>query len=69
MVKFGDVVGQYKQSVARDNNPFERYEEGGHMGRENIDMRRWGEFGASYVGPAFHRIFRKGQVLCGSRRT
>ena len=69
MVKFGDVVRQCKESVDRDNNPFERYVEGGHMDSENIHIRRWGEFGTDYVGPAFHRIFRKGQVLYGSRRT
>jgi type I restriction enzyme S subunit len=69
MVKFGDVVRQCKEKVDRDNNPFERYVEGGHMDSENIHIRRWGEFGTDYVGPAFHRIFRKGQVLYGSRRT
>ena len=58
-----------KQKVDRDNNPFERYVEGGHMDSENIHIRRWGEFGEDYVGPAFHRIFRKGQILYGSRRT
>ncbi|MFH1913657.1 MAG: restriction endonuclease subunit S [Pseudomonadota bacterium] len=68
-VKFGDIVRQCKESVDRDNNPFERYVEGGHMDSDNIHIRRWGEFGADYVGPAFHRIFRKGQVLYGSRRT
>lgn len=69
MVKFGDVVRQCKESVDRDNNPFERYVEGGHMDSEDIHINRWGEFGVDYVGPAFHRIFRKGQVLYGSRRT
>ncbi|EMS77579.1 restriction endonuclease subunit S [Desulfotignum phosphitoxidans] len=69
MVKFGDVVRQCKESVDRDNNPFERYVEGGHMDSEDIHINRWGEFGIDYVGPAFHRIFRKGQVLYGSRRT
>ncbi|MBL3592989.1 MAG: restriction endonuclease subunit S [Synergistaceae bacterium] len=69
MVKFGEVVRQCKESVDRDNNPFGRYVEGGHMDSDNIHIRRWGEFGADYVGPAFHRIFRKGQVLYGSRRT
>lgn len=69
MVKFGDVVRQCKESVDRDNNPFESYVEGGHMDSEDIHIRRWGVFGDDYVGPAFHRIFRKGQVLYGSRRT
>ncbi len=68
-VKFGDVVRQCKESVDRDNNPFDRYVEGGHMDSDDIHINRWGEFGVDYVGPAFHRIFRKGQVLYGSRRT
>lgn len=69
IVRFGDVVKQCKESVDRNNNPFKRFVEGGHMETENIHIRRWGEFGGNYVGPAFHRIFRKGQVLYGSRRT
>jgi type I restriction enzyme S subunit len=69
IVKFGDVVRQCKESVDRNDNHFERYVEGGHMDSENIHIRRWGDFGEDYVGPAFHRIFRKGQVLYGSRRT
>ena len=69
IVKFGDVVRQCKEKVDRENNPFQRYVEGGHMDSENIHIRRWGEFGEDYVGPAFHRIFRKNQVLYGSRRT
>jgi type I restriction enzyme S subunit len=51
MVKFGDVVRQCKKKVDRDNNPFERYVEGGHMDTEDIHIRRWGEFGKDYVGP------------------
>jgi len=69
VVKFGDVVRQCKEKVDRNNNPFERYVEGGHMDTENIHIRHWGLFGGDYVGPAFHRVFRKGQVLYGSRRT
>lgn len=69
LMKFGDVVRQCKESVDRDNNCFERYVEGGHMNSENIHIQIWGEFGSDYDGPAFHRIFRKGKVLYGSRRT
>lgn len=69
MVRFGDVARQCKESVDRDNNPFERYVNGGHMDSECLKITRWGTFGDDYVGPAFHRIFRKGQILYGSRRT
>lgn len=69
IVRFGEIAKQCKENVDRDNNPFERYVEGGHMDTENLRITRWGEFGDHYVGPAFHRIFRKGQILYGSRRT
>lgn len=69
MVKFGDIATQCKESVDRDNNPFERYVEGGHMVTENLKIKNFGTFSDDYVGPAFHRIFRKGQILYGSRRT
>jgi type I restriction enzyme, S subunit len=32
-------------------------------------LRRWGDIGSGYLGPAFHMRFRPGQVLYGSRRT
>ncbi len=69
MVKFGDIVRQRKETVERDNNPFKYYVKGGHMDSEHIHIRRWGKFGSDYIGPAFHRVFRQGQVLYGSRRT
>lgn len=68
-MKFGDVVRQCHETVDREDNQFDRYVEGGHMDSEHIHISRWGEFGSGYVGPAFHRIFRRGQVLYGSRRT
>lgn len=69
MVRFGDIAKQCKESIDRENNPFSRYIEGGHMDSEHLTIRRWGEFSEDYVGPAFHRVFRKGQILYGSRRT
>lgn len=69
MVKFGDVATELKAKVDRDNNPFERYIAGGDIDSESLTLKRWGTFGDDYVGPAFHRIFRKGQILYGSRRT
>jgi type I restriction enzyme S subunit len=42
---------------------------GEHMETENIHIRKWGTVGDGYLGPAFIRGFRMGQVLYGSRRT
>ncbi|HDZ9287341.1 TPA: hypothetical protein RUZ31_003608, partial [Vibrio cholerae] len=68
-LKFSDVAMQCKESVDRNNNPYRRYVEGGHIESETLKLRNWGEFGDQYVGPAFHRIFKKGQILYCSRRT
>ena len=68
-VRFGDVVKQLKEQVDPVTDGIERYVEGGHMETENVHIRRWGNVGNGYLGPAFIRGFRKGQVLYGSRRT
>lgn len=66
---YQEVATQRKESIDREANPFERYVEGGHMDTDCLTISRWGTFGDDYVGPAFHRVFRKGQILYGSRRT
>ena len=68
-VKFGDIVKDVKDNVDRDNNPYEFYVAGDHMDSEDLNIRRRGRFATDDVGPAFTRIFKKGQVLYGSRRT
>ena len=68
-VKFGDIVKDVKFNVDRDNNPYEFYVAGDHMDSEDLNIRRRGRFATDDVGPAFTRIFKKGQVLYGSRRT
>jgi type I restriction enzyme S subunit len=47
----------------------ERYVAGEHMDTDELQIKRWGTIGDGYLGPAFHRRFRNGQVLYGSRRT
>lgn len=69
VLKFGDIAKQLTESVDRDDNPFERYIEGGHLDSDTLKIKRWGVFNDDYVGPAFHRIFRSGNILYGSRRT
>lgn len=68
-VKFGDVVRQCKDKVDPDNSELERYVAGDHMDTDDLRLRRWGEIGSGYLGPAFHIHFKPGQVLYGSRRT
>jgi len=68
-VRFGDVVRQMKEEVDPASGEVERYVAGEHMDTENVHIRAWGNVGDGYLGPAFIRRFRKGQVLYGSRRT
>ncbi|MCE3019202.1 MAG: restriction endonuclease subunit S [Pirellula sp.] len=68
-VRFGDVVREVKDTVDRDTTDLTRFIAGEHMGSEDLHLRTWGDINGDYLGPAFHRIFRKGQVLYGSRRT
>lgn len=68
-VRFGDVVHEIKQSVNRNNNPYDYYVAGDHMDTADLTIHRKGSFATDEVGPAFVREFKKGQVLYGSRRT
>lgn len=68
-VKFGDVVRQCKDKVDPETSGLERYVAGEHMDTDDLRIRRWGEIGSGYLGPAFHMRFQPGQILYGSRRT
>lgn len=68
-VRFGDVVKVLKEQVDPAPGEVDRYVAGEHMETENVHIRSWGKVGDGYLGPAFIRRFRKGQVLYGSRRT
>lgn len=68
-VAFGDVVRQVKDKVDPEESGLERYVAGEHMDTDDLRIRRWGEIGDSYLGPAFHMRFKPGHVLYGSRRT
>lgn len=69
LVKFGDVVRQVKDKVDPQTAGLERFVAGKHMDTDNLHIRRWGDVGDGYLGPAFHMRFKPGQVLYGSRRT
>lgn len=68
-VKFGEVVRQCKEKADPETSGLERYIAGEHMDTDDLRLRRWGEIGSGYLGPAFHMRFKPGQVLYGSRRT
>ena len=68
-VAFGDVVKHVKDKVDPKESGLERYIAGEHMDTDDLRIRRWGDIGDDYLGPAFHMRFKPGHVLYGSRRT
>lgn len=68
-VALGDVVRLVKDKVDPEDSGLERYVAGEHMATDDLQIRRWGEIGDGYLGPAFHMRFKPGHVLYGSRRT
>jgi type I restriction enzyme S subunit len=68
-VKFGEMVRQVKDKVDPEESGLTRFVAGEHMDTDDLRIRRWGEIGDGYLGPAFHMRFKPGQVLYGSRRT
>ena len=65
----GDVVRHVKEEVDPETSGLTRYVAGEHMETDELKISRWGEIGDGYLGPAFNRRFRAGQVLYGLRRT
>lgn len=67
--KFGEVAIQTREVVDVENTNLTRYVAGEHMISEDIHLRKWGNVGDGYLGPAFIRRFSMGDILYGSRRT
>ncbi|MEE1938410.1 restriction endonuclease subunit S [Streptomyces sp. TRM 70361] len=68
-VSLGQVAAASKEKTDPTSGEVERYVAGEHMDTDNLRIRRWGNVSQADLGPAFHRRFRPGQVLYGSRRT
>ena len=68
-VKFGDVAIQLKGTVNRADTDLKYYVKGEHMNTDDIHIREFGELTDEYLGPAFIRYFKPGDILYGSRRT
>jgi hypothetical protein len=68
-VRFEDGVCVLKEQVDPASGEVDRYVTGEPMETETSHIRRWGTVGDGYLGPAFIRRYREGQVLYGSRRT
>lgn len=68
-VFLGDVASASKEKVDPTGGTVGRFIAGEHMDSDDLKIHRWGSTEEAELGPAFHRRFRPGQVLYGSRRT
>jgi len=68
-VRLGDVAASSKEKADPSDGSVDRFIAGEHMSSGDLSIERWGRTGEIDLGPAFHRRFRPGQVLYGSRRT
>lgn len=68
-VKLGGVASASKEKVDPYDGTVDRFVAGEHMDTDDLKIHRWGDPDEVDLGPAFHRRFRPGQVLYGSRRT
>lgn len=68
-VTLGEVAAASKDKVDPSDGSVERYVAGEHMYTDDLKLHSWGDPSEVDLGPAFHRRFRPGQVLYGSRRT
>ncbi|MGK8511804.1 restriction endonuclease subunit S [Nocardia asiatica] len=68
-VTLGEVAVSSKEKVDPSAGSVSRYVAGEHMDSDDLTIHRWGDVGDIALGPAFHRRFRPGQILYGSRRT
>lgn len=68
-VTLGEVAATSKEKVDPYDGTVDRFVAGEHMDTDDLKIHRWGDSGQVDLGPAFHRRFRPGQVLYGSRRT
>ena len=68
-VTLGTVAAASREKADPSGGTVDRFVAGEHMDSDDLRIHRWGDPRETDLGPAFHRRFRPGQVLYGSRRT
>jgi type I restriction enzyme S subunit len=68
-VTFGELVRKVNDRVDPVEDGLTRFVAGEHMDTDDLVIRRYGNVGDGYLGPAFHMRFKHGHILYGSRRT
>lgn len=64
-----DVTEKLMRKIDPLTYGIERIVAGENLESEDFKIRTWQKIGEGYLGPAFHVIFKSGDILYGSRRT
>ena len=64
-----DVTVKLMRKIAPLTYGIERIVAGENLESEDFKIRTWQKVGEGYLGPAFHVLFKTGDILYGSRRT
>lgn len=68
-VNYSDVTEKLMRKIDPVAYGIERIVAGENLQSEDFKIRSWGTVGKDFLGPAFHVLFKEGDILYGSRRT
>ena len=66
---YSDVTEKLMRRIDPLTYNIERIVAGENLESEDFKIRTWQKVGEGYLGPAFHVLFKAGDILYGSRRT
>ena len=68
-VKYSEATEKLMRRIEPVSSGIERIVGGENLEAEDFKIRTWGIVGKDVLGPAFHVLFKPGDILYGSRRT
>lgn len=69
LVRYSEVTDKVMRKIDPVSYGIERIVAGENLESEDFKIRTWQRVGEGYLGPAFHVLFKPGDILYGSRRT
>ncbi len=69
LVSFSEVTEKIMRKIDPISYGIEKIVAGENLESEDFKIRTWQKVGDGYLGPAFHVLFKPGDILYGSRRT
>lgn len=66
---YSNVTEKLMRKIDPITHGIERIVAGENLESEDLKIRTWQKVGEGYLGPAFHVLFKAGDILYGSRRT